>query len=243
MKYSNIVKGTFVSRPNRFVANVIIDNRPVLAHVKNTGRCRELLVPGATLYLEDYETNMRQRKLRYSIINVEKKVNWVDSGSLLVNMDSLAPNVIVREALLSGMIQLPGFETNELKLTSEKTYGKSRFDFFIEQGEEQGFIEVKGVTLEEGGFTMFPDAPTERGLKHVEELISAKEAGYQAFIIFVLQMEGVLEFSPNDLMHREFGDALRNAAEKGVLPLAFDCKVGINSLHIYRKVKIRLHNM
>ena len=256
MQYQNIVKGVFVSRPNRFVAEVIVNNEIVSCHVKNTGRCRELLVAGAVLYLQDYKDDMRQRKLRYSIISVEKKVEWREewqektknsSGAkprnLLINMDSQAPNVVVKEAILNGTIKLPGYDKNKLKISMERTYGNSRLDIFVEQDEKKGFIEIKGATLEEDGISRFPDAPTTRGVKHIEELILAKKEGYDAFILFVIQMEGIKEFRPNDEMHQEFGDALRKAADKGVVPLAFDCQVGVNSLHIYRRVKINLHNI
>ena len=243
MEYKNIVKGYFVSRPNRFIAVVLVDNQLVECHVKNTGRCRELLIEGATLYLQDHQDNMRQRKLRYSVICVEKKVHWQSPQTLLVNMDSLAPNTIVREAILDGTIMLPGYDKEKLSLTMEKTFGNSRFDIFIEQGEEKAFIEVKGVTLEKDGISMFPDAPTTRGLKHVEELMVARSAGYEAFIIFVIQMKGVREFTPNDKMHREFGEALRRAESHGVVPMAFDCLVEGNSLCIYRSVNFKFHNI
>lgn len=243
MEYKNIVKGVFISRPNRFIAVAIVDNQMVECHVKNTGRCRELLIEGVTIYLEDHIDNMRQRKLRYSVICVEKKVDWPVARTLLINMDSLAPNTIVREAILDGTIKLPGFDGDKLSLAMEKTFGNSRFDIFIEQDGEKAFIEVKGVTLEAGGQAMFPDAPTTRGLKHVEELIGAREEGYGAFIIFVIQMKGIQGFTPNDQMHKEFGEALRRAENKGVIPMAFDCLVEPNSLHIYRRATIKLHNI
>jgi sugar fermentation stimulation protein A len=252
MDYKKIVKGYFISRPNRFVANVLIENEIVACHVKNTGRCKELLVEGATLYLKDYKENMRQRKLRYSVISVEKEVDWLDyskeclgvtDGKLLINMDSQAPNVVVKEAILDGSIKLPGFDGKILKLSMERTFGNSRFDILIEQGEEKAYIEVKGVTLEEDGISKFPDAPTIRGVKHMEELIRARKEGYGAYLIFVVQMGGIKEFRPNDQMHKEFGDVLRKAVDKGVIPMAFGCKVGVNSLHICRRIKIKLYNI
>ncbi len=257
MEYKNMVKGVFVSRPNRFIAEAIVDNEMVDCHVKNTGRCRELLVEGAVLYLQDFKDDMRQRKLRYSIICVEKKVEWQEetnnlspnilsgenSRKLLINMDSQAPNIVVKEAILNGTIILPGFDKNKLEIFMERTYGNSRLDIYIKQGEKKAFIEVKGATLEDQGISRFPDAPTIRGVKHIEELIAAKQEGYDAYIIFVIQMAGIKEFRPNDLMHQEFGDALRKAADQGVVPLAFNCQVGVNSLHIYRRVKINLHNI
>lgn len=252
VEYKNIIKGEFVSRPNRFIAKVLVDNQIVECHVKNTGRCKELLIEGASLYLQDHKNNMRQRKLRYSVICVEKKVDWLrppdssldmESQTLLINMDSLAPNTIVKEAILDGTIKVPGFDKEKLTLFMERTYGNSRFDVFLEQGEKKAFIEVKGVTLEDAGISRFPDAPTIRGLKHVEELIAAKSEGYDAFIIFVVQMGEVGEFRPNDTMHKEFGDALRRAAIKGVVPMAFNCIVEKNSLRIYRRVNVQLHNI
>ncbi|MBR3756196.1 MAG: DNA/RNA nuclease SfsA, partial [Firmicutes bacterium] len=166
MKYDNICKGKFIERPNRFIAIVEIDGKIEKAHVKNTGRCRELLVPGTTVYLEDFDGRMGTRKMRYSLIGVEK-------GEILINMDSQAPNKVCEEALRSGLLQLPGVETLA-DVKREQTYGKSRFDFRVESIEgEIGWLEVKGVTLEENGVTRFPDAPTERGVKHIEELIRA----------------------------------------------------------------------
>jgi len=252
MEYKNMIKGVFISRPNRFVAMVIVDNEIVACHVKNTGRCRELLVEGAALYLQDYKDDMRQRKLRYSVICVEKKVEWLEettnetgavSRKLLINMDSQAPNFVVKEGILNGTIKLPGFDKNQLKISMERTYGNSRLDLFIEQGDREAFIEVKGATLEDAGISRFPDAPTTRGVKHIEELIAAKREGYDAYIIFVIQMEGIKEFRTNDLMHKEFGDVLRKAENEGVVPLAFDCQVDVGSLHIYRRVKMNLHNI
>ena len=241
MKYEHVVKGFFVSRPNRFVANVVIDHQPVSAHVKNTGRCKELLVEGATLYLVDYKGDMRSRKYRYSIIGVEKQQE--DGSVLMVNMDSLAPNTVVREAIMNGRISLDGFDPEKVNLKMEKTFGDSRLDIFLEQEGRQAFIEVKGVTLENNGKCMFPDAPTIRGVKHMEELIRVREAGMDAYVIFVLQMEGIREFRPNDIMHPAFGDTLRRAAEAGVIPLAFECQVTPDSLHIYRRVKIELYKI
>ena len=166
MEYKNIVKGKFISRPNRFIAEVEINGETVRCHVKNTGRCRELLIPGTDVYMEDFAGRMRSRRLRYSLIAVTK-------GNTLINMDSQAPNKVIAEALHSGTIQLP--EMSELKaIKAEKTYGSSRLDFYVEDiCGRKGFIEVKGVTLEEDGIAMFPDAPTERGVRHTEELCKA----------------------------------------------------------------------
>jgi len=233
MKYDKICKGNFIERPNRFVAAVEIDGKPEKAHVKNTGRCRELLIPGATVYLEDYDGRMGTRKMRYSLIGVEK-------GNVLINMDSQAPNKVCEEALLSGKLHLPGMGM----LTSvqrEKTFGGSRFDFRVEDEEGQiGWLEVKGVTLEEDGVARFPDAPTERGVKHVTELCKAVGEGYKGYVLFVIQMPVVSHFEPNDKTHKAFGDALRKAEESGVHVLAWTCDVEAGLLALREPVKIIL---
>ena len=233
MKYDKICKGKFIERPNRFVAVVEIDGKKEKAHVKNTGRCRELLVPGASVYLEDFDGRMGTRKMRYSLIGVEK-------GDVLINMDSQAPNKVCEEALLCGLLQLPGMGT----LTSvkrEKTYGGSRFDFRVEDEDGRiGWLEVKGVTLEEEGVARFPDAPTERGVKHVKELIDAVAEGYQGYVLFVIQMPAVSHFEPNDKTHKGFGDALRRAAESGVHLMAWTCQVGGDTLAMEAPVEIHL---
>ncbi|MEG0391520.1 MAG: DNA/RNA nuclease SfsA, partial [Anaerovoracaceae bacterium] len=178
MEYEKIVKGKFLSRPNRFVALVEIQGETVKAHVKNTGRCKELLLPGAEIYLEDFAGRMGTRKLRYSLISVKK-------GETLINMDSSAPNKVVGEALSQGKLILPGME-ELVKVKPEQTFGNSRFDFFVEDKTgKKGYIEVKGVTLEVEGIARFPDAPTVRGIKHIEELMVAADQGYGAYLIFV----------------------------------------------------------
>ena len=218
MKYSNICRGKFIKRPNRFVAYVEIDGVKEKVHVKNTGRCKELLIPGAEVYLEDFKDRMGKRNLRYSLIAVKK-------GETIVNMDSQAPNKVVREALEGGRILLEGMENNE-KIKSEYTYGNSRLDFYVEDSRgNKGLIEVKGVTLEEEGVARFPDAPTQRGIKHIEELIKIKSRGYGAAIIFVIQMKGIKRFEPNAERHREFAEILKQAAETGVCIMALDCIV------------------
>lgn len=233
MIYKNIRKAEFISRPNRFVAICRIDGEECRVHVKNTGRCRELLVPGAAVWLEDFNGRMGKRKLRYSLIAVQK-------GDLLINMDSQAPNQVVSEALGSGKIQIPGIEDPVL-IQREKTFDHSRFDFYLENREgEKCFAEVKGVTLESDGIAMFPDAPTERGVKHLHELIEARRCGYTACIIFVIQMKGIRWMHPNDITHREFGEALRTAAAQGVSVLAYDCIVTETSLDIDSPVEVRL---
>lgn len=250
MKYAKIVKAKFIERENRFVARVelpaagaassdeINSGEVVRVHVKNTGRCRELLLHGSTVYLEDFEGRMGSRRMRYSLVAVEK------DATLLINMDSQAPNKVVQEALADGRIRLPGL-TSEPGLTlikPEAKYGNSRFDFYVEReksekGEAESepsraFIEVKGVTLEEDGHARFPDAPTERGVKHINELIKAKQEGYGAYIIFVVQMEGMKDVAPNDETHPAFGETLAKASEAGVNILAYDCRVTPDSLNI-----------
>lgn len=231
MKYENIVEGKFIERPNRFVAMVEIDGRVEKVHVKNTGRCRELLLPGVTVYLEDFANHMGARKLRYSLIAVEK-------GNLLINMDSQAPNKVMAEALVTGRVRLPGMG-RLTTIKGEQTYGSSRFDFFVEDEEgNQGYVEVKGVTLEEGGVARFPDAPTLRGIRHLEELERAGKAGFLAYVVFVVQMEGMERFEPNDETHRAFGDTLRSIAD--VTMLAYGCKVEKDALEIHGEIPIML---
>ncbi len=226
MHYSNIQRATFLRRPNRFIANIEVDGREEVCHVKNTGRCRELLTDRATIYVEHHDNH--KRKTKYSLIAVEK-------GDLLINMDSQAPNKVVGEWLLEkepiGKVKL---------LKPECTYGSSRFDFYLETEAEKIFIEVKGVTLEEDGIVRFPDAPTERGIKHLEELCACVEAGYKAVVIFVVQMEGMQHFEPNDKTHPQFGEALRQARKAGVEVLAYECKVTPSSLEITKSIPIVL---
>ena len=226
MHYSNIQRATFLRRPNRFIAHIEVDGREEVCHVKNTGRCRELLTDRATIYVEHHDNP--KRKTKYSLIAVEK-------GDLLINMDSQAPNKVVGEWLLEkesfGKVKL---------LKPECTYGSSRFDFYLETEAEKIFIEVKGVTLEEDGIVRFPDAPTERGIKHLEELCACVEAGYKAAVIFVVQMEGMQHFEPNDKTHPQFGVALRQARKAGVQVLAYECKVTPSSLEITKSIPVML---
>ncbi len=226
-------KGIFLERPNRFIARVLINGEEALAHVKNTGRCKELLIPGATIYLEDHILRMGKRKLRYSLIAVEK-------GEMLVNMDSQAPNEIVAEALMSGKIVLPGM-TPPILFRREQTYGASRLDFMVEDSLGIiGYLEVKGVTLEESRYCRFPDAPTERGRKHLEELTKAVGEGFAGYVVFILQMEGIQSFRPNDEMDQAFGNALRSASTAGVVVLAYDCEVTAFSLDVHEPVTVEL---
>lgn len=223
MRYENIREGIFLERLNRFAALVQIDGHKEKCHVKNTGRCRELLLPGAKVYVE--ENFSESRATRFSLITVEK-------GNRLVNLDSQAPNQVVGEWLKSK-----GCYT---QIKPEARFGGSRLDFYVETSTEKRFLEVKGVTLEEEGILRFPDAPTERGLKHIMELISAREQGYEATAFFVIQMEGADYFTPNYRTHREFGEALLLARKKGVELLAMDCLVEKDSICLNRKVEIRL---
>jgi sugar fermentation stimulation protein A len=231
MRYKKIVEGRFISRPNRFVAYVDIDGVETAVHVKNTGRCKELLTEGAVVYLEDSMNDAR--KLRHSLVAVMK-------GDRLVNMDSQAPNTVAKEWLNSGDAHLDGL-SNLVIVKGEQTFGKSRFDFYVKDDSgREGYLEVKGVTLENDGVVSFPDAPTERGVKHINELVEAKKQGYYAGILFVVQMDGVSLFTPNDITHRAFGDALRKAKESGVEIIAKTCKVTPDSLEISKNIPIDL---
>lgn len=231
MKYTNIHKSTFISRPNRFIAECLLDGEKVIAHVKNTGRCREILVPGCTVYLD--EPIGKDRKTKYDLVAVEKILP--DGKSLLINMDSQAPNSAAEEFLRSGVI----FPKATL-IKREVTKGNSRFDFYIEEGEKITYLEVKGVTLENNGIASFPDAPTERGIKHIEELIELKKQGFGAAILFIIQMKGITEFRPNDLTHRAFGDALRRAEKTGVHIYAFDSVITPDSITVDKAIKVKL---
>ena len=240
MKYKQIVRGTFIERPNRFIAIVDVDGKTETVHVKNTGRCRELLVPGATVYLE--EGNKPERKTAYDLVAVQK-------GDRLINMDSQAPNKVVEEWLLKKEL-FPGL----IYVRPETKYGNSRFDFYVKYNKDaekypsetrKAFIEVKGVTLERDGVVLFPDAPSDRAVKHVEELIQAKAAGYDAYIIFVIQMDRVKYFLPNRETHPEFAEALEKAAQAGVEILAYDCSVQLEGegqleLNIQKPVPVYL---
>ena len=233
MEYLNICKGNFIERPNRFVAEVLIGGEVQRAHVKNTGRCRELLVPGAQVYLEDFTERMGDRKMQYSLIGVKK-------GDMLVNMDSQAPNVAVKEALESGALIPPGMGSLTL-IKGEQVYGDSRLDFYIEdESGQSAFVEVKGVTLEEDGVAKFPDAPTQRGVKHIRELIKAADNGYKAYALFLIQMKGPHCFTPHDAMHKEFGNAVREAHKAGVTLLAYDCLVTENTMTLSEEVETKL---
>jgi len=248
MRYEKVVKGIFIDRPNRFVADIIVDGSKVKAHVKNTGRCRELLVPGAEVYLEDHAEHMGKRKMRYSLIAVKKnkaanRAENTADGNIMVNMDSQAPNKVVKEALEEGRLKLSKAECrcDDYIITPECKYGNSRLDFkLVWKDGREAYIEVKGVTLESDGIASFPDAPTERGIKHLFELERAVREGNDAFVIFVIQMAGIRKFVPNDEKHKEFGDALRHAYSKGVKVLAFECMVSENQLILDRQIRVEL---
>lgn len=226
MKYLNIEQAIFKERPNRFIAYVETKNGREICHVKNTGRCRELLTPDAVVYVQRNDNPARKTKL--DLIGVEK-------GQYLVNMDSQAPNAAVKEWLKEGNLF-----SRQAKIFSERTYGESRFDFYIEDGDRRAFMEVKGVTLEEDGVCRFPDAPTERGVKHIRELMQCMEDGYEAYILFVIQMSPVKYLEPNDRTHQAFGNALREAAKKGVHVMARDCRIMTDSMEIMNEVEVRL---
>ena len=275
MTYQDIHPARFIARPNRFIARVELDGREETVHVKNTGRCKELLLPGRTVYLEGSANP--QRKTKFDLVAVEKL--RPDGPPLLINMDAQAPNKVFGEWMAAGLGAELGLPRPSL-LRPETTWGNSRFDFYWEESETEsmgpprepseagrvgrggareqglecpigrskpertlprrGFIEVKGCTLEEDGLALFPDAPTERGVKHLRELIACHEAGYEAAVCVVIQMEGMTAFSPNDRTHPEFGAALREAAEAGVKVLAVECAVTPDSLTMTRPVPVRL---
>ena len=226
MKYNKIVKAEFIERPNRFVAKVRLDGEEIYCHVKNTGRCRELLVPGANVWLEDSENP--NRKYRYSLVTVQK-------GERLVNMDSQAPNKVVGEWLSGG-----GFFKDIHLLKPEKTYGSSRFDFYCEYEDKKAYIEVKGVTLENDNVVSFPDAPTERGARHVRELAECIKEGFEAYIIFVIQMKKVLYFEPNATNDPMFASALKEAEKQGVKIVAVDCSVDEKEIKIEEFVRVQI---
>ena len=226
MIYKNIQKARFLKRPNRFIAHIDIDGKTEVCHVKNTGRCRELLTENATVFVQ--ESDNPNRKTKYDLISVLK-------GEKLINMDSQIPNKVFGE-----WAQTSGFFGDIKLLKAEKTFENSRFDFYIETDNDKIFVEVKGVTLEQDGVVMFPDAPTERGVKHINELCRCIDNGYKAYIFFIIQMDNVKYFTPNRKTHPQFADALKAAAEKGVGVYALDCKVSENSIAADKFVEVRL---
>jgi sugar fermentation stimulation protein A len=226
MNYPNIHQGRFLSRPNRFIAHVMLNGEEVVAHVKNTGRCKELLLPGAEVYL--VEANQPTRKTKYDLVAVKKQ-------DYLINMDSQAPNQVFQEWAASG-----AFLPDLTLIRPEYRHGDSRFDFYLEQGEKRHLVEVKGVTLEENGIVRFPDAPTQRGVKHIEGLIAAKQEGFEPWLCFVVQLSPVKHMEPNDQTHPAFGDALRRAKAAGVHILAMECQVEPGRLTILREIPVKL---
>lgn len=230
MEYNSVIKGRFISRPNRFIAMVEIDGVIETVHVKNTGRCKELLVDNATVYLS--VSDNPARKTNYDLIAVEKST---DKGILLINMDSQIPNDVAVEWLSRSSL----FSEKAI-IKREVFYGKSRFDIYVEDGDRKAFIEVKGVTLENSGIASFPDAPTERGIKHLNELSEAISDGFEAYVLFIIQMKGVDLFEPNRERHPQFADALVNASTRGVKVLAVDCVVTENSIIADNNIAIKL---
>lgn len=225
MKYKNMVPGIFHARPNRFIAHVEIDGQMEIVHVKNTGRCRELLPEGARVWCQ--RSDNPARKTKYDLICVQK-------GERLINMDSQAPNAAAGEWLRSGGLG------DVSRVRAEVTYGESRFDFTFQKDGRSCFMEVKGVTLENDGICAFPDAPTLRGAKHLRELAQAAQAGHGAYVLFVIQMTDVKFLHPNDVTDPAFGAALRQAAEAGVTVLAMDCSITPDSMRLRQAVPICL---
>lgn len=226
MNYERMEEAVFLSRPNRFLAHVRTGAGEEVCHVKNTGRCRELLIPGARIWVQ--RNDNPNRKTALDLIAVEK-------NGQIVNMDSQIPNKVAEEWIRSGHLF-----SGQVKIRPETRYGNSRFDLYLEEGERKMYLEVKGVTLEEDGVARFPDAPTERGVKHIEELISCHREGYEAGVLFVIQMKGISHLEPNDRTHPAFGEALRQAKKAGVQVMAVDCLVTRDSIRADREIEVRL---
>lgn len=231
MTYDSVVKATFLSRPNRFIAKALVDGQEETVHVKNTGRCRELLIPGCTVYLN--QSDNPNRKTKCDLIAVEKERQG--RAPLLINMDSQVPNDAAAEWLPRS-----GLFSEQAVIRREVTYGDSRFDVYVEDGECKAFLEVKGVTLEQDGVAMFPDAPTERGVKHLHELCKAVDDGYECYLLLVIQMKDIRLFRPNTATHPAFAKALQTAAARGVHILAMDCVVTPDSMVIDKPVAVEL---
>lgn len=228
MKYKEIYEGKFVDRPNRFIAHVEVNGHVETVHVKNTGRCAELLRKGATVYIQDSKNS--ERKTRWDLIAVKKE-------NRMINIDSQIPNKVVKEWIEDG-----NFEENIMMVRPEYTYGNSRFDLYVETEQRKILVEVKGVTLEDHGVVRFPDAPSERAVKHVRELECAVRKGYDAYVFFVIQMHDVRYFTPNTDTHPEFAEALKKASEAGVKVIAYDCQVESDSICINNEVPVVLDN-
>lgn len=228
MKYERIEQGRFLERPNRFIAYVEILGKKEVVHVKNTGRCAELLTPNATVYVQRAEQS--NRKTQWDLIAVQKEQR-------MINMDSQIPNKVVEEWICKGNL-FP----NATLIRPETVYGNSRFDLYVEVDGRKIFIEIKGVTLEEDGVVRFPDAPTERGIKHVEELAKAVKEGYEAYVFFVVQMKDVKYFTPNRKTHAAFADAIKKASEQGVKILAYECQVEKDSIELAKEIPVLLED-
>jgi sugar fermentation stimulation protein A len=239
MTYMNIRRAVFLDRPNRFIATIEIDGRQEICHVKNTGRCMELLLQGSEILVQDLRRSnsclaerdsntSKTRRTQFDLISVWK-------GQRLVNIDSSAPNKVFAE-----WVHTSGLFRDITLIRPEYRFGGSRFDFYIEANGQRCLVEVKGVTLEEDGVARFPDAPTERGVRHLRELISAVEAGYDAYAVFVIQMKGVRYLEPNWGTHRAFGEALRDAKAAGVNILAVDCDVTVDSIVASEHIEIQI---
>lgn len=233
MKYENVVMGIFKERKNRFIALVEINGTEQECHVKNTGRLRELLVLGAEVGLE--VSDNPSRKTKYDVISVKNGDEWI-------NIDSQAPNIAAKEWLTGGGLGEISFLKPEQSYISSDNKEKSRFDFYVEfdSGKRKGFVEVKGVTLKEDGVALFPDAPTERGVRHLKTLLNATKCGYEAYVLFVIQMKGVKKFSPNSKMHLEFAETLKTVRNAGVNVLAVDCVCKIDAVAIDKEIDVVL---
>lgn len=228
MIYNDIIEGIFIKRPNRFIAEVLINNKPEIVHVKNTGRCKEILQEGTKVYLQ--KSNNPNRKTKYSLISAYK-------NDMLINIDSQIPNYVVYEALQNNKI--PNL-TNLSYLKKEQKYKNSRFDLYYEQHKRKGYIEVKGVTLEHNGLAMFPDAPTERGTKHVNELIDATQNGYEGYLFLLIQINNIYRFTPNYQTDEKFGNTLKKAYNAGVKILCYNSLVTKNEITIGEEANILL---
>jgi len=226
VNYRNIRSASFIDRPNRFIAKIQLDGSIELCHVKNTGRCRELLTPGARVFVQEFDT--LSRKTKYDLIGVMK-------GERMVNMDSQVPNKVFQEWMAAG-----NFLKDITLIKPEVKFRNSRFDFYAETEKDRIFIEVKGVTLEKDNIVLFPDAPTERGVKHIRELMECVDEGYKAYVVFIIQMKGVKYFTPNYETHEAFAHIIRLAQSKGVKVMAFDCDVGNDYITVSERVEVKL---
>jgi len=226
MEYKDVRPARFLSRPNRFIAHIEMDGRTELCHVKNTGRCRELLLPGTEIWVQ--AASNPNRKTKFDLITVKK-------GARLINIDSQVPNRIFQEWITSS-----NYFPRVKSVKPESSFRSSRFDFYIQTDQDQIMVEVKGVTLEENGVALFPDAPTQRGLKHIEDLCAWIEQGHEAYMFFIIQMKGVVYFTPNYATHPEFSQALSGARDRGLKIRALDCDVGDDSITARDFVEVKI---